>query len=451
MAVTIESVLAAIKQHESRGDYTIITAAAKNDPRQTASGAYQMTDSTWRGGLQQAGLGHLLSQYPRAYLAPPDVQDKVARSLAESALRQGGGDFRAIPAIWYEGKFDPSGWGEVPEPGAGNTSTVRSFVDYVMTRAGDPNAAAGATMADTGGQFGGYDKPAATASDDEIIAYIQQHYGAFAWALGNPQLKDILLRGHREGWSEQKMQAEVQNSDYYKTTSNAQRNWNVMYATDPGEAARQLNQMIDETSRLARMLGISISRERVQMIAWNAKSLGWEGPDLQRALLDEANWNGKHIGEFGTLGATVSQVRQVAESYGLSLDRDRALRMARDILSGSATLDSITGGFQTQAKAMFPAFAKDIDAGVRLSDIAAPYMQTAADLLEINPATMRLTDPKWAMPLTRRQNGTPAPMSLDEWTTHVMSDKKYGWDQTNNAMGAAASFVQELGNMFGVF
>lgn len=302
-----------------------------------------------------------------------------------------------------------------------------------------------------GGQYSSMTEDPSNYTDEELIAYVQEHYGSMSWALGNPELRDIMFSGIREGWSQSRIQSAVQNSDYYRTTSDNQRSWGVLYATNPGEAGQQLQTQIGDLSRMARTLGVSITRERLQMVAWNAVSMGWDGEQMQRALLAEANWNGRHIGEFGTIGATVTQVNQLAEAYGLTLDRDRALGMTRDILSGGATMESITAGFKTQAKALFPAFADELDAGMRLADIAQPYMQTASQLLELNPAEMRLTDPLWSAPLTRRQNGRPSPMSVDEWTTHVMNDQRYGWDRTDNAMSAAASFVDNLGSMFGVF
>ena len=62
------STLATIRMCESGGDYR-----AEN-PRSTASGAYQMLDSTWRSLSASKG-------YSRAKHAPKSVQDAAAREL----------------------------------------------------------------------------------------------------------------------------------------------------------------------------------------------------------------------------------------------------------------------------------------------------------------------------------------------------------------------------------
>ena len=71
---------------ESRGDYT-----ARKPRCASASGAYQVIDSTWNnyGG------------YPRAYLAPPPVQDQFAYEAFVGILKRYGNDVSKIPLAWY--------------------------------------------------------------------------------------------------------------------------------------------------------------------------------------------------------------------------------------------------------------------------------------------------------------------------------------------------------------
>jgi hypothetical protein len=84
----------------------------------TASGAYQILDSTWNG---YAG-------YPRAVLAPPEVQDQFAYESFTALLKRHGNDVSTIPVSWYIGHV-PQGaeWDTVPLPGAGNVLTPREY------------------------------------------------------------------------------------------------------------------------------------------------------------------------------------------------------------------------------------------------------------------------------------------------------------------------------------
>ena len=76
--------LALIRQRESGGDYTVLNSVAREDPSAydrgaTASGGYQIVNSTWKEGAALAGVD--VSKYPRAMDAPPAVQDQVAGAL----------------------------------------------------------------------------------------------------------------------------------------------------------------------------------------------------------------------------------------------------------------------------------------------------------------------------------------------------------------------------------
>jgi hypothetical protein len=73
-----------IAQRESGGDPTALNYVAKADPSAydrgaTASGKYQIVNSTWREGMQLAGLDP--AKYATARDAPESVQDQVASAL----------------------------------------------------------------------------------------------------------------------------------------------------------------------------------------------------------------------------------------------------------------------------------------------------------------------------------------------------------------------------------
>ncbi len=110
----VDVIAATIRHLESGDDYTA------RAPGSTASGAYQFLDSSW------AGYGG----YPRAWLAPPQVQDAKAAELIASVLAANGDDVSAVPVSWYIGHVPPPGspeWDTVPSPGAGNRLTPREY------------------------------------------------------------------------------------------------------------------------------------------------------------------------------------------------------------------------------------------------------------------------------------------------------------------------------------
>jgi hypothetical protein len=76
--------LQAVAQRESGGDPTALNYVARADPTAyargaTASGKYQMTNSTWQQGAAWAGVD--TSKYPTAMSAPEPIQDQVASAV----------------------------------------------------------------------------------------------------------------------------------------------------------------------------------------------------------------------------------------------------------------------------------------------------------------------------------------------------------------------------------
>lgn len=102
-----EQILETIKQKESAGgNYS--ENSIKNDS--TASGAYQFLDSTWQHLTKRYGIG---TEYPRAYLAPPEIQDAIADKYVSEILQQTGGDVSKVPLVWYTGNAQ----GQISERG----------------------------------------------------------------------------------------------------------------------------------------------------------------------------------------------------------------------------------------------------------------------------------------------------------------------------------------------
>jgi hypothetical protein len=115
----IAAILDTIRTLESGGDYQARAAGS------SASGAYQMIDTTWRSWSARAGFG---GQYARAYQAPPAAQDAAATAMVQSILDRYS-DVSYVPLAWYYPAAidDPALMDVVPAPEAGNRLTPRQY------------------------------------------------------------------------------------------------------------------------------------------------------------------------------------------------------------------------------------------------------------------------------------------------------------------------------------
>lgn len=113
----VDRIAAAIRQHESGGDYNA------HNPH-GANGAYQFIPATWRSVNQQFGGDGSWT---------PQNQDKVAKAYIGQILNQyHTSDPGVVAASWYVGHYDPhTNYNYVPAPGAGNTQTVESYMDQM--------------------------------------------------------------------------------------------------------------------------------------------------------------------------------------------------------------------------------------------------------------------------------------------------------------------------------
>lgn len=433
--LTLDQILAAIRQHESGGNYT-----AKN-PYGSASGAYQFIDSTWRSVLGQIAP-QLVGTYPTAASAPPALQDQAARHMAQGAYQRYG-TLAAVPAVWYVGHYNPNNLNYVPSPESGNKKTVAQFISDIYEIAGGqpPDFQAGG-----GGSIGG-DPVTARASDDEVQREIDERFGAFSWLMKDPEVGPLLREGFAGGISWAEFQSRLQQTNWWRTHSESQRKWDAMYSTDPAEAARQVNQRRGDMLRLAGTYGVNLTRERASLLAFQSLRFGWREEDVQRAILAEQKYQKR---QTGMIGSTQTQIKQIAAEFGINAPDERAFKFAKQILSGEQTLEGLRERYRNQARALFPAFRDQIDNGATVADIAAPYVDQASRLLELSPEQIDLTDPKFQRALThRRQDGKAEAMSLGDWSELLMKDERYGWEKTNNARDAAYGMVRQLATRFG--
>ena len=118
--------------------------------------------------------------------------------------------------------------------------------------------------------------------------------------------------------------------------------------------------------------------------------------------------------EEGTLGGTAGQaqfkLKQLAYLNGVEMSDEAIMNYAQQTAAGVTTIEDAEQNIRNMAVSMYPNYAEQIQAGTNVYDIAQPYMQGMAKTLEINPADMKLTDPRIKEALNGLDaNGKPTP------------------------------------------
>jgi hypothetical protein len=100
------------------------------------------------------------------------------------------------------------------------------------------------------------------------------------------------------------------------------------------------------------------------------------------------------------------------------------------------------------AKTMYPSVAGQLNENNTLKDVVAPFLNTAGQMLGINPDSIDLTDPKWQKAVNGGANG--GQMTMDEWAKTIASDPRYGYQNSQAAKDSASSVAESIRNMFGL-
>jgi hypothetical protein len=177
---TRQQQLAAIMTAESGGRNVNNQQGPGGTPASSASGYYQMIDSTWQQSARWAGID--TTQYPRAINAPFDVQTQAANALIDHQGLQPWAGSRAnslinqidsgqSPRLVY-GPTDGSGTTQIadgtPGGGFGDHPVVTTGPDGIATTTVTPNPSqtagggTGNTAAGAGASAPGYLPPSTT-------------------------------------------------------------------------------------------------------------------------------------------------------------------------------------------------------------------------------------------------------------------------------------------------
>lgn len=275
--------------------------------------------------------------------------------------------------------------------------------------------------------------------------FAEQYGFAYAFLKSQPEIYGLFKNAVKGNWTSSKFVTELRNTKWFKTNSETLRTYQVLKSTDPATYNQRKSALIAQLRDSAAEMGSVPSAEVLARIADNALMFNWNDSQLRDTLSSYVKATNGVFG--GAAYDTAEQLRQVAMKNGMRYGPEVYEKWAQAVAAGSETVQRITGLIRKQAKTLAPAYADELDAGMDLYDIASPYLQAKAKILEKNPADIDLFDPdvRGAMS-ARTPDGKPATMSL--WQFEQNMRAKPEWLKTKNSQDAINGVAHRVINDF---
>lgn len=153
---------------------------------------------------------------------------------------------------------------------------------------------------------------------------------------------------------------------------------------------------------------------------------------------------------YGEASKTMNDLRSWAQANGVTLTDNSIRQYTQQVIKGDRTADDIKADLRrTYVAGSYPAWSERINAGEDIADIAAPYRQTMATLLEVNDGDINLNDNTLRSALQGvGADGKPAVVPIYEFEKQVRKDPR--WQYTNNAQSDYSRAAYDVLNMFGL-
>lgn len=248
----------------------------------------------------------------------------------------------------------------------------------------------------------------------------------------NEELQGLYQMAVENSWSTDRFIAAVQNSNWWSTHSDTARQAFATMKSDPATWNQNIQNLEVSMKNMAAQLGATITQKQAQQFAIDAIQGGYS---QDQAVLNHkfAQFvkpvSGNHFG--GQAGSYEDQIRTAMRDLGVFLPEDQLDRQIQQIVGGQQSVNGVTGQLRTQAASMYPAYSKQINSGMNVSDIAAPFISRAQQLLELGPGDMNIQSPLVKSALQHTQDGQPAAMPMYDFEKSVRQDPR--WLSTDNA------------------
>lgn len=402
-----------------------------------AVGKYQVLKSNVPGWSKQV-LGYSISW--QKFRDSPDLQEKIVRGILKGYWDKWGP--RGAAAAWYAGPGNHNlDMSTRPQPGG---PSIKTYVDQVLTHALKGPSSPGAPIVAAAGPSGSR-VPLSRGETAEQYGYVEGLFNAV------PELKAKFDQAVKGGWTTEKFQAAIRDTKWWKTHSQQERDYLTKTYGDPATAKQQYSAAYTHVVQLANQLGIvanAANTARFKGWAYKVAAQGWNDDQLRNEIgryVSFANdtWQGQG-------GEVQEKLHEFAYQMGVTMSWQWYDNAARNVIRGISAQQDYESEIRKSAKALFPQWSKQLDAGQTVADIANPYLASMSQILELPVGSLNLFDPTIKKALQYRDpttgEGTAKP--LWQFENELRSDPR--WKKTQNAQNSLMQVGHQVLSDFGL-
>lgn len=286
---------------------------------------------------------------------------------------------------------------------------------------------------------------------------IQDEFGSM-WDVynDNPEVKKVIDQSVKEGWynDETKLTSRLQNTNWFRTTESATRQYNIKKSTDPATLEADITKGIEDTRALSLKSGsgIVLADSTLRMLTENKIKFGWTDQQLINSIGSESVATAKG-GAQGVAslrqGTVASELRASADDYAQKVDPAMLDMWTADILQGSKTQDQFVEQMKMQASQQYRSLAPQIEKNQTVKQAVSMYSNAANIVLGIDPSTIDWSQDKWNTALNYKDPKTNEYRTMDssEWNRHLRAQPE--WKKTDDAKNAYRNLALTLASGFG--